>query len=251
MAFTVAAYTQSQDTSGVLTNVAALADQHITTQGNDVVVPEWASKLAAVLAIGATISQAQITAPSLRAQSQLDVQPLNTNAEPLSPTPWLPMWDKPRALIPGEGLEALVAETAAGAERETILAFLQGELQPVPDGPIESIRCTATATLTANAWSLATLTLSQQLRAGRYAIVGMRAESAGLLAARLVIPGSPFRPGCIGYDAAGDVENRLFRMGLLGQSWGEFEHRFVPQVEFLSISADTAETVWLDVVKVS
>jgi hypothetical protein len=249
--FSLVAYTESQDSSGALVNVAALADQHITTQGDDVVVPDWANKLAGVCAIGATISQAQMTSPSMRAESLLDVAPVSVGAEPVFPLAYVDLWDKPRTLEPGEGLQALVAETAAGAEQETVLAWLQGDVAAAPDGVVETIRCTATATLTALAWSLATLVLSQSLRAGRYAIVGMRAQSAGLLAARLVIPGSQFRPGVIGTDAAGDQPPMKFRRGDMGQSWGEFEHRFVPQVEFLSVSADTAETVWLDVVKVA
>jgi len=34
-------------------------------------------------------------------------------------------------------------------------------------------------------------------------------------------------------------------------NWGEFDHTYPPQVEFLSVSADTAEVVYLDLVKIS
>lgn len=251
MSFTLVGYDESQDTSNALVNVAALADQSITTQGDDILVPSFARNLAGVAAIGATITQARITSPSLRKQSQVDVAPINVAAEPSAPTPWLSMWDRPRALVVGEGLRAQVAENAAGAERETVLVWLASDdAPPVPEGPVETIRVDFTTTLGANVWTIGTGTVAQQQNAGRYAIVGMRAESAGLKAARLVIPGSEYRPGCIGYDANGDVEDARFRRGGLGRVWGEYEHTFLPQVEFLSVSADTSETVWLDVVLV-
>lgn len=250
MPFSLVAYSESQDTSAILSNVAAVADQHITTDGDDILVPEFAPNLAGVCAIGATLSQAQVSSPSLRQRTQLDVSPLNIGAKPLGSQAFMPMFERPIALEAGEGLRALVAEGAAGAEQETVLVWLMSEMESVPEGEIEQIRCTATATLTAYTWTLATLTLSQQLRAGTYAIVGLRAYSTGLLAARLVIPGSEFRPGVVGYDLESDYAPEQFRPGALGV-YGTFDHRFVPQVEFLSVSADTAETVYLDVIKIA
>jgi len=250
MPFSVVAYTESQDTAGVLTEVAAATDQHITTDGDDILVPEWAPNLAAVCAIGATISRAQISSPSLRQRTLLDVSPLNIGAEPLGAQAYMPMFERPITLEPGEGLRALVAEGAAGAEQETVLVWLASEMEGVPEGDIEQIRCTSATTLTAFSWSLCTLTLSQQLRAGTYAIVGMRAISAGALAARLVIPGSQFRPGVVGYDAESDYAPEIFRPGALGV-YGTFDHRFIPQVEFLSVSADTSEVIYLDVIKIA
>jgi hypothetical protein len=250
MSFSLVAWSESQDTAAALTQVAALADQHVTTSGDDVLVPDFAPFLAGYFALGATISLGQMSAPSLRKTTLQDISPLNIGAEPLVPTPWHNRFVTPRPLVPGEGLRALVAEGAAGAEQETVLAWLSdGQIAPV-SGEVQTIRCTNASTLVAYAWTLGALTLSQQLEAGRYAIVGMRATSAGLIAARLVIPGSAYRPGCIGYDAASDAEDPVFRNGGLG-SWGEFEHTFPPQAEFLSVSADTAQVVMLDVVKIA
>ena len=250
MPFTLAAYSESQDTAGVLTEVAALPDQHITTDGDDILVPEWAPNLVAVCAIGVTLTQAQVSSPSLRQRTLLDVNPLNDAAEPLGAEAWDPRFTRPIRLEPGEGLRALVAEEAAGAERETVLVWLEGEREEIPAGEIETIRCTATATLTPYKWSLATLTLSQQLRAGTYAIVGMRAEFAGALAARLVIPGSAYRPGVLAYDDVSDRAPPEFEPGVIGV-YGTFDHRFIPQVEFLSVSADTSEVVYLDVIRIA
>jgi len=249
MSQTLIGFSESVD-SATLTELAALSDQHITTSGDDVLVPEFAPKVAAVGMIGATITQGQLTAPSLRERSLLDIRPLNVGAEPLGRRAFYETWKKPIELEPGEGLRALAAEGAAGAEQETALVWLMDEITPMPEGEIEVIRATSSVTLSAYAWTLCDLTLTQQLRAGRYSIVGMRAESAGAIAARLVIPGSAFRPGTSAYDAASDEQPAEFRNGGLG-SWGEFDHRFIPQVEFLSVSADTSEEVYLDVIKLS
>lgn len=251
MGFTLVAWTESQDSSGGLTQAAALTDQHVTVNGDDILVPDFAPNLAGVYAGSTALTRAQISSPSLRRSTLLDVAPVVAADEPTAPTPWMNLFDRPLPLEVGEGLRALVSDSTVGASQSHVLAWLQGEREPVPEGPIQSIRLTATATLTAEAWTLVAMTLSQQLEAGTYAIVGMRAEAAGLRAARLVIPGSELRPGCIGYDAVGDQEDAVFRRGGLGQTWGTFSHLFVPQVEFFSTSADTAETVWLDVIRIA
>lgn len=249
MAFSIVGWDESQD-SATLIEVAALTDQHITINGDNIRVPSFAPNLFGYYALGAGTTQAQISSPSLRTRTLIDISPLDATAEPEEPSAIHLFPERMIALTPGENLTFLAAEDTAGADRSTGLIWISDQIDALPSGEIETIRATATATLVANTWTVATLTLSQQLRAGRYAIVGMRAEATGLQAARFVIPGSAFRPGCIGYDAVNDTENSMFRRGKLG-NWGEFEHTFVPQVEFLSVSADTTETVWLDIIKVA
>lgn len=248
--FHLAAFTESQDTGGVLTYCAALFDGILTVAGDDISVPEGLPNLGAVLALGATITQARLEAPSLRRTILLDVRPLNVGAEPLSPYPIINLFDNPLPLDPFESIRALVAEGAAGAERETVLVWLTDSPATPVRGEIFTLYGTAAVTLTANAWTSAAITWSQTLPAGTYQVVGMRAESAGLVAARLSFVGQSFRPGCVGLDAAADIEHSIFRYGNLGV-WGEFAHNQPPNVDFLSVSADTNEYVWLDLVRVS
>lgn len=248
MPFTLVGWSESQETSGVLTNVAALADPHVRVIGDDIIIPRGLNRLAGIFAVGTTITLAQLVSPSLRRTLNLDITPLNVNAEPLVPTPWQNMLRNPIPLDEDEALNALVAEGAA-AEQETVLAWLSdGPLQPV-EGPIYTVRCTNATTLVAFAWTNGALTFSQSLPAGRYRIVGARAQSAGLIAYRFVFVGAPWRPGGIGYDAAGDKDDTQFRMGNMGV-WGEFEHNIPPTVDFLSVSTDSAQVVHLDLQKV-
>ncbi|MDD5511565.1 MAG: hypothetical protein PHI12_12255 [Dehalococcoidales bacterium] len=248
MAFTLVAWSESQDTGGVLSNVAAVPDQHVTTEDDDVLVPSFAPNLAGVFAIGATISGAQISSPTLRKALLYDISPLNVGAEPVV-RPYLhDRFTNPIALTPGEGLRALVSEGAAGAEQESVFVWLQSEFEDIPAGEILTVKTTSTTTLTAYQWSLCKMDFTQQLEAGTYAVVGVKAISAGAIAARLVMPGSEFRPGVIAGDAEGDVSVNAQRYGAHGV-FGTFEHTFPPQVEFFSSSADTSETVYMDLIK--
>jgi len=249
MSFTLVGYYATVN-SETLTELEALSDQHVTTSGDDVLIPEFASKLGAICYLSNSITLGQFTAPSLRERSLIDVRPLNRSNRPFSGRPLLTYWNKPIQLEPGEGARALVAENSLDGVPIIGLVWLMDEITPMPDGEIETIRATSITTTKPYEWTLCPLTLTQQLRAGRYAIVGLRMESANAVAARLVIPGSPYRPGTLGYNASQSDQPLEFRNGGLG-SWGEFEHTFIPQVEVLTLTVDTVEEFYLDVVKIA
>lgn len=250
MVFTLVGYSQSLDTAGVLTALDGLPDQHVRVELKNIIVPREMNHLAGALAVGATITGAQLESPTLRRTVLLDLAPINVGVEPVSPTPLARLFGIPIPLDEDEALRALAAEGAAGAERETVVVWLaDGPLSPV-DGEVYTVRATGTTTLVGYAWTNVPLTFAQVLPAGRYQVVGMRAESAGCIAARCVFVGGVWRPGCVGYDAIGDHEDVIFRRGMLGV-WGEFSHTQPPSVEFLSISTDTAEVVYLDVIRIA
>jgi hypothetical protein len=247
MAFTLVGWSQHQDTGGVLTYVNALADQHVRVEGQNIIVPRGLNYLGAAYALGATITLARIESPSLRRVVNLDLINLDVSAEPGTVPNFVSWFDNPIELDADEGLRALVAEGATGAERETVLAWLtDGRLEPV-SGPIFTVRATSSTTLSAFAWTNCALSFVQTLPSGRYQVVGMRAVSTGAIAARLVFVGGVWRPGCIAHDDAGDLDSPVFRYGRLGV-WGEFDATQPPTVDFLSVSADTSEVVFLDLV---
>jgi hypothetical protein len=249
MVFTLVGWSQSIDTGGVLSEIDALADPHIRVEGKKIVVPSL-NQLLGAMAVGANITQARISSPSLRSIAEIEISPLNANAEPLSPPSYVDLFQNPIALVVSEQLTSKVAETASGAEYETVLAWLgDGPVTPYR-GPFYTVRATGSTTLSAYAWTNVSITFDQTLPAGRYQIIGMRAMSAGLIAARLVFPGFPWRPGVIGNDALSDIEAERFRFGNAGV-FGEFTHDSPPTVDCLSVSADTSETFWFDLVKIA
>jgi hypothetical protein len=248
--FTLVGWQQNVNTGGVLTEIAALADQHVRVEGNNIIVPRGMNALLGAYHCAASATLAQLSSPSLRRTVLLDIAPIDIGTEPGSPPGFLNLFYSPIALDEDEALRALVAGGEAAAERKVVLAWLGDGPQSPAQGEFFTVRATGSTTLTAYAWTNVALTFTQTLPAGRYAVVGMRAQSNGCIAARLVFVGGVWRPGCIGSDAISDLSPELFRGGRLGV-WGEFEHTQPPTVDFLSVSADTSEIVYLDIVKLS
>lgn len=233
-----------------MTEVNALSDQHITVKGKDILVPAWAPNLSAVYAMGDTITKAQITTPSLRKGLMIDVPILEPNANPQEAPRYLDLFENPKTLTPGEGMRALVAEGAGGAELEFVGVWLSGAFVDAPAGEVVIVKATGTTTLVANTWTQVELTFAQQLEAGNWAIVGMRAFGATVVLARLIIPGSAHRPGVIAHSSEKQENQYAWSPKVLG-TWGTFEHTFPPQLECLATAADTAQTVYLALVKLT
>jgi len=248
--FTLVGFSESQD-SASLTNVAALADPHIRVSGDDVTVPAGLNYVGGVYAIGADTTRAQLVSPSIRRRYPFEIVPVEVAAEPADPVKYFGLFDNPLQLDPDESLNAQCAESNAAAGRSTVLVWLcDGATAPITGAEIFTIRATNTSTLSAYAWTNGALTFNDTLPAGTYALVGARASSAGLIAFRFVFSQYAWRPGAIGMDTVGEVGAPIFRFGKLGE-WGQFSHNTPPTVDFLSLSADTSQTVDLDLILLS
>ena len=248
MPFTLVTFLESQ-AAGALISVAGLADPHVRVSAKDIWIPATLPMLAAYhVGSAATPSAARIESPTLRTLTPIDVIPFDAVIEGASPPKLVYQGLSPKTV---GGTEALNLKVTTGAAGYTcgLMWLCDGALAPVT-GEIFTVKATAAVTLTAYAWTNAAITFAQSLPSGRYQVVGMRAKSAGLIAARLVFPGYAWRPGCIGCNDYNDAERIEFRHGHMGV-WGEFDHDVPPTVDFLSISADTAEEVWLDLIKVA
>lgn len=249
--WTIVGWSESAAKNG-LTVMDAIQDDHVTFVGDNVRPPEWAPHLVAEYGIGSGIARAQLRSPSLRQRwMQHEVRPLDVGAEPAASAGLLAAHlNMPIPLRPGEDVQAF-ADNANVAARDTVLAVLaDGPVHPTSTGGVFTVRLTGTTTLAANALTRVPLTPDEVAPDGEYEIVGMRAESAGLIFARLILPSQPNRPGCIGADSANDADlQALFRHGRMGV-FGRFTNQNIPVAEFFSVSADTAETVLLDVRKV-
>jgi len=246
MAFTTVGYYESQAADG-LTLVAAMTDQHVNVSGDNIRVPGFASRLMLSYAAGINILNARIETPTLQAGFTPDLAPLNVGAtEPITPAPIVSFLPNGLQLTPGEDMRVYV-DNADNAEPQYVFNWLYDKIDALPPGPINTVKATGATTAVANTWTICPLTFAQQLPAGRYAIAGLRVMGATCVAARLVIPGSPFRPGTLGNDLMSDMVSDIFRNGKLG-NWGEFEHTYPPQIEIACTAADTAQTVFIDLV---
>ena len=246
MAFTLIGYTASQDTSGVLTTTAAMADPHVRVSGNDVSIPSDLSSVGGVYAIGATMTRAALVSPSIRRRYPFEIFPVDAAATPTDPWHFHDVAQSVIALDVDESLNFQFAESGAGAQRGSGFVWLSdGPITPDTQGEIFTIRATGTTTLTAYAWTNCTLTFNDTLPAGTYEILGMHAFSTGAIAARLVIPQYAWRPGVICSTSSNVYSGEKFRYGNFGV-FGTFSHMTPPTVDFCSSSADTAQTVYLD-----
>lgn len=241
-------YDSSVANGSVLVDVKSILDQNIPQSGDAYIVPKQWSMVGGVYAISAHLTQVQLQAASLRALFQLDVTPINVATPATQTYPvLLDMFDDPMQLQVTDLLQPQAIQSNASAENVRVGVWLtDGPVKPVT-GKIVTVKFTGTTTLVADAWTLVQLTSTQSLIPGTYNIVGMRAQSTGAILARLVIPGQVSRPGVIAVQNVSANDMYRARFGGFGVM-GVFDNSIGVSAEFLSASADTSETVWLDLI---
>ena len=248
MPFTLVAWYESTTEAKTTYAINAVADPHLRVSDDDIWVPSALPMLAGCIFMGANLTEARIESPTLRTLTPIDVLPFELAVKPSSNPKAVLQPAAPKTVGATEALNAKIS--AGAANKLCALAFLcDGPLAPVT-GEIFTVKCSTKITTTPYSWTNAALVFTQSLPSGRYAIVGMRAKAGNLIAARLVISGFAWRPGCIGCQAFNDIERPEFRHGRMG-TWGEFDHDVPPTVDFLSQATDTDPAVWLDLIKIA
>lgn len=251
--FHTAAFQESVDPAGAYNALTAVPDQQIRVQGDDLFVPDLNQLVAVAGGVETTVeSFLRLVSPSLRGRSRFQIEPFNTGAaaavEPLSPHRVTDLRTSPLVLVPQETLNAECNSNPAAAQIQWCVVWFADAPIALATGAIFSVIATGATALVANTWTNVPLTFDEDLPRGRYAIVGGRFRSAGCVAGRVVFVGGRWRPGALGVDAQDDLEHPMFRAGGLG-IWGEFEDVDTPSVDFLSVSADAAEDVTLDLIQ--
>ena len=99
-------------------------------------------------------------------------------------------------------------------------------------------------------WSeLTDLTWTNSLPQGTYSVCGLSVYSATAIAARLIIQNQVPRPGIVASADVTTTQEPMFSYGEMGE-YGRFESFVMPQVEVLAHTADTAQSVVLQVIRV-
>ena len=245
------AFVQSIDPGNAFTNINAVREEMIFTNGVDFRVPPWGTKLLGegVAINDATAVRAQIQAPSLRVQANHDVEPIvqapDFGAALLQFTVHE---DSPLELVDDEAVNfGVLSDPAAAAIHAGLILIGDSAIQK-QTGKFFSVRCTSAVAQAAAAWVNGNLTFGQVLPTGRYAVVGARFRSTDMIAARLVFPGQVQRPGLPGGNAFTDADNPKFRFGGLGV-WGEFDNTVPPTIDVLG-GAAAAQVTILDLMRV-
>lgn len=249
--FHLAAFAQSIDPAGALTAITAAREEMIFTNGADLRVPTSLPYIIgkAALANDASGSRAQIQSPSLRILANLDVEPLILAAVFGNPPETLVHPNIAIPIVADEALNFAFLSDPAAAALHYGLVYLSDGPQQAAEGNMFSIRATATIQQVVAGWVNGSLTFSQTLPAGRYAVVGMRCRSTDAVAARLVFPEQIARPGVPVVNAIADVDPWYARHGNLGV-FGEFPHTTPPTMDVIGGTA-AAQTVLLDLIRVA
>lgn len=237
------------DHGGAAADLDVIPDETLFAQGDIIRVPEQMNLLQALAFVSActTFTRAQLQAPSLRSLANFDILPVNRTATPANPPAIASLGNNPMSLVPGESLTFNAnTDHAAAIEIYGFLWFADSPPSPV-NGEIFSVRATAAITLADGVWTNGALTFTQDLPFGNYDVVGLRVESANLVAARLVFPGGRWRPGVLGANAPSDVDVPAFRYGASG-ALGSFNSNEPPTIDAIGVT-DTAENVILDLIK--
>jgi hypothetical protein len=231
-----------------LANISTVTDEVLTPFSSTVYTPETDLKLLRLYGRGDSVTQIRLDSPLLRLIGPPQIQPFDTASEP-STLPPINKYDL-NALnwAKNDPLGMLISRGGAGASVCQVLAWCAPNFPQEQRGPTRAVRATASITLTVSSWVSGALTFDQQLPPVRYRIVGMAAQGTGLLAARLIFQNSPWRPGVLAQDSAGEYDVEWFRRGNFG-AFGEFENYAPPTLQAFGISAGASTiTVWLDVI---
>ncbi len=254
--FHTAGFLEDIDAAGAFANLAALADARLFTQGDDLRVPALNQVIAIAGGADAVVApRLRLDSPTLDQMVRHEVSPLNSQdaaaVEPDSPQKVEDLRMNPLILGVDEILQVqLFGNSAAAQDQWALLWFADGPPNPVTAGRPFTVRMTGGATLVVNVWNLVTMVLDENLPPGDYQVIGLRPDSLGCVAGRLVFrTGQFWRPGALGVDTILDLQHPMFRHGELG-IWGEFPFTQLPAIEFLSVIADTVETAHLDLIKV-
>lgn len=261
MTMDTVAFYEARAGTPAFSNIAALADQHVNVSGDSITIPSQCSKILAaivttVTATAGNTTQVQISSPSLRGRTLLDLGCFGITETPGNNPPFDLYAECPVELAAGETMQLLTINSGTNTETVHGVVFLTDgvlAMPPLTGTGIETVRATGATTVSADAWTAVPLTFTQDLRSGTYALVGMKAASTTMIAARAIFSNQGPRPGCVGVPTLYsyvDPGNGIFRYGRLGL-WGTFTHMNPPQIEVLCGSADTAQEFLLDLVKVA
>lgn len=249
--FHLVAFSDTVAAAGTLTALTPVPDPTVTIDGSNLNIPDKYNALMAAASLGAAGSnatQARLESPSLREVFFPSITPLGDAANFGGFSFVYSLADSPLALKTNEGLQFKTNGGGVGPLRQWGLVWLADNAIQPAKGPWFTMRATATIAGSLSAWTSGPLAFDQSLPVGTYDIVGMRAEAATLIAARLIFIGQSAvtRPGVPGLANEQSRELPQFRFGAPGVI-GSFNSTTPPSLEILG-GTGGAETVYLDLI---
>ena len=239
--FTIGGWSESQDPNSIYVGQKAMDDAHLHTDGDSIIVPSMNHIIGCAAISTATAIGHRLVSPTLRRINSLQVDPVIAAAAPAGGRE---LMLHPQDALPLTVNEELTSEdnaATAGGQQECIVWLADGPIAPV-HGEIHHVRFTISVTTVIDLWTLAAITLIDDLPVRNYDIVGLSLVGANNVAARIVIPGFAWRPGALCQPSVNTPNHPLFRNGGLGV-WGTFEPTTLPKLELCTSVAGATGTL--------
>ncbi len=199
---------------------------------------------------GSGLPRMRVTAPSLLRIGYPYMRPMEGSPGATDPN-FQVLLDRPVGFPNNEvvGIDVAWNAIVAGAKDIYAILFFRGANAALPPGDGFWIRgYSTTAITTTKSWVAVSPTWDITLPEGNYAVVGFEHVSdTGAVAARLVFPGSPWRPGTISIGPTART-HAAFYEGQFGV-FGTFAAFAPPSFEVLVSAANTYQEFYLRVVK--
>jgi hypothetical protein len=235
MTYHTIAFTENVSASS-FTGVAAVQDTILNTVNNRI-LPGRDYGLIFTYVLGSQVDQARLDSPQARAVILPHFAKIDQAATPTSDPNFNDYNVNPFRIRALEEFQPQVVNQGM-AEQDYVIMGLRESFEPIPSGEIWTMRGTSTTSTTANEWSTITTTWSDELPAGKWALVGGVVQSTTAIAFRWVIEGQDLRPGGVAVTALGNRTSDVFYQGRLGVL-GRFSAWNPPRVQMLESSASS------------
>lgn len=229
-------------------DLAPVVDPIIRINNNHFVLPSDQSMFW-LYVCSANIDSARLSLPSFRQVALPYQTPVSVGPNPITNQNFISYLANPLKIAAREELALLATQVGAGAEFVTGIACIGTRNPPVPAGQQYCLRGTGATAAVAHVWTQTTVTWSDSLPEGEYAVIGIEGISTTQQAVRLMFLGQEYRPGSLAKVAA---QNRL-PLAFEEKMWGvlgTFRQDQMPNVEVLCNAADATQVFYLKVVKV-
>jgi hypothetical protein len=244
------AYSASITNSLTNTQVNALTDNVFRIGASNGFVMQQDMTLLWALIAPNNSTAARLLSPKLAQYGYLQLTPLQAAAKTANGL-LLASWPyRPFTFRNQEEVLAYVDTGGSSAAQETIVCSWSASVDPIPMGDILTIKYTSTTAAVAYSWTAITITLSQTLPEGAYALIGSELQSTNAIAHRYTFWNQFYRPGWPSTTAYTNIKYpgvTDYRMGLAGQ----FSNVTLPTVEVLANTTDNSHTGYIHCIKVA
>lgn len=246
--FHLAAFRGSVVNATTNTAIAGVPDSILARSASNAFLAPGGSRIVVASAGGVNASRSRINTPAMRAVGLPYIAPLGTGVTVQAPPNFANFGSNGPKPNDADEISVEATHTDAAAQIQWALMWLRFGRKEWTPGMRYRLRGTAAITGVVGAWANGAITLDQTLPSGIYQIQGMDAFGTNLLGARLIFPGGGWRPGCLARNAVSSQNDVLWTNGDMGV-YGEFDSTAIPQLEVYVEAANSAQEVYLDVIR--